>query len=101
MKWGGQATSGSQQMPGMKSMMYMMPIMFMFILNNWSSGLTYYYFLANIITFGQNLLFKQFVDDEKLLKNMENRKTKVKKKSNFQSRMEAMAKKRGYKPTKR
>ena len=101
MKWGGQATSGSQQMPGMKSMMYMMPIMFMFILNNWSSGLTYYYFLANIITFGQNLLFKQFVNDEKLLKNMENRKTKVKKKSNFQSRMEAMAKKRGYKPTKR
>lgn len=101
MKLGGQATSGSQQMPGMKSMMYMMPIMFMFILNSWSSGLTYYYFLANIITFGQNLLFKQFVDDEKLLKKMDSRKTKVKKKSSFQARMEKMAKNRGYKPTKR
>ncbi len=97
MKLGSQATSSSQQMPGMKSMMYFMPIMFMFILNNFSAGLTYYYFLANIITFGQNFIFKQFIDDEKLLSKMENRKAKVKKKSGFQSRLEKMAKTRGYK----
>jgi len=97
MKLGSQATSSSQQMPGMKSMMYFMPIMFMFILNNFSAGLTYYYFLANIITFGQNLIFKQFIDDEKLLSKMEARKVKVKKKSGFQSRLEKMAKNRGYK----
>lgn len=102
MKLGSQATSGSQQMPGMKSMMYFMPVMFMFILNNFSAGLTYYYFLANIITFGQNLIFKQFIDDEKLLSKMEARKSKVKKKkTGFQSRLEKMAKNRGYKPPKR
>ncbi len=101
MKFGGQTAGGSQQMPGMKGMMYMMPVMFMFILNNFSAGLTYYYFLANIITFAQNLLFKQFIDDEELLKKMENRKTKVKKKSGFQSRLEQMAKNRNYKPKKR
>jgi YidC/Oxa1 family membrane protein insertase len=101
MKIGSQATSSSQQMPGMKSMMYFMPIMFMFILNNFSAGLTYYYFLANIITFGQNLIFKQFIDDEKLLSKMEARKAKVKKKSGFQSRLQKMAKQRGYKLPKR
>lgn len=101
MKFSGQTTGSSQQMPGMKGMMYIMPVMFMFILNNFSAGLTYYYFLANIITFGQNLIFKQFVDEKELLKKMENRKTKVKKKSGFQSRLEEVAKKRGYKPKKR
>ncbi len=101
MKIGSQATSSSQQMPGMKSMMYVMPVMFMFILNNFSAGLTYYYFLANIITFGQNLIFKQFIDDEKLLSKMEARKAKVRKKSGFQARLEKMARNRGYKPAKR
>ncbi len=101
MKLGSQATSGSQQMPGMKSMMYFMPVMFMFILNNFSAGLTYYYFLANIITFGQNLIFKQFVDEEKILSKMESRKAKVKKKSGFQSRLQKMARNRGYKLPKR
>jgi YidC/Oxa1 family membrane protein insertase len=49
-------TGGQDQIPGMKVMMYMMPVMFMLILNNFSAGLTYYYFLANIITFGQNYI---------------------------------------------
>ncbi len=97
MKLGSQATSSSQQMPGMKSMMYFMPIMFMFILNNFSAGLTYYYFLANLITFGQNFIFKQFISEEEILKKMEARKSKVKKKSAFQTRLEKMAKNRGYK----
>jgi YidC/Oxa1 family membrane protein insertase len=101
MKLGGQATSGSQQMPGMKSMMYFMPIMFMFVLNNFSAGLTYYYFLANLITFGQNFLFKQFINEEDILKKMEAKKTKVKKKSTFQARLEKMAKTRGYKMPKK
>jgi YidC/Oxa1 family membrane protein insertase len=101
MKLGSQATSSSQQMPGMKSMMYFMPIMFMFILNNFSAGLTYYYFLANLITFGQNFLFKQFINEEDILKKMEARKSKVKKKSTFQARLEKMAKSRGYKMPKK
>ncbi|MBN1598023.1 MAG: membrane protein insertase YidC [Bacteroidales bacterium] len=90
MKINNQAQS-SQQMPGMQSMMYVMPIMFMFILNKFSAGLTYYYFLANLITFGQNLLFKQFIDEEELLQKLESKKAKPKKKSNFQRRMEELA----------
>jgi len=96
MKLNNQATASTQQMPGMKGMMYIMPVMFMFILNRFSAGLTYYYFLANIITFGQNLLFKQFVDEDELLKKMQSKKTRQKKKSSFQARMEKMARERGY-----
>jgi YidC/Oxa1 family membrane protein insertase len=101
MKFNSQANVSNQQMPGMQTMMYIMPVMFMFILNKYSSGLTYYYFLANMITIGQNYLFKQFIDEDELLKKLESKKTKTKKKSKFQQRMEEMAKKQGYKPSKR
>jgi YidC/Oxa1 family membrane protein insertase len=101
MKFNNQTAATNQQMPGMKSMMYVMPIMFMFILNKFSAGLTYYYFLANIITFAQNLLFKQFVDEDELLKKLESRKSKPVKKSKFQQRMEMLAKQQGQKPVKR
>ena len=37
----------------------------MFVLNNFSSGLTYYYFLANLITIIQNEIFKRSIDEEK------------------------------------
>jgi YidC/Oxa1 family membrane protein insertase len=91
----------SQQMPGMKSMMYIMPVTFMFVLNNFSSGLTYYYFLANMITIGQNYLFKQFVDEKELLRKMEEKKAKPVKKSKWQQRLDDMAKQAGQKPVKR
>jgi YidC/Oxa1 family membrane protein insertase len=89
-------SSSSQQMPGMKSMMYVMPVMFMFMLNNFSAGLTYYYFLANLITIGQNYLFKQFIDEKEILRKINERKSKPVKKSNFQKRIEEMAKQSGY-----
>ena len=92
--------TGSEQVPGMKMMMYMMPVMFMLILNNFSSGLTYYYFLANIITFGQNLIAKRFVDEEAVLKKLEANKKKAPSKSKFQKRLEEAAKQRGGKPRK-
>jgi YidC/Oxa1 family membrane protein insertase len=98
MKMGEGQTASSQQMPGMKTMMYIMPVMFMFILNNFSAGLTYYYFLSNVVTIGQNYLFKQFIDEDQLLKQMEARKVKPVKKSKFQQRLEEMAKQQGYKP---
>jgi YidC/Oxa1 family membrane protein insertase len=85
-------TSSSQQMPGMKTMMYIMPVTFLFALNNFSSGLTYYYFLANMITIGQNYLFKNFVDEKEILRKIEERKSKVVKKSKFQQRLEEMQK---------
>ena len=101
MKFNNQTAASSQQMPGMKSMMYVMPVMFMFILNKFSAGLTYYYFLANLITFAQNMLFKQFINEDELLRKLESKKAKPKKKSSFQKRMEMMAKQQGQKPKKR
>lgn len=85
----------------MKWIMYLMPVMLLVWFNSYSAGLSYYYFLANMITFGQNFIFKTFiVDDAKLHKQIEaNKKKKVTvKKSRFQKRLEDMAKKRGIDP---
>lgn len=102
MKFNSQANMSNQQMPGMQTMMYIMPVMFMFILNKYSAGLTYYYFLANMITFGQNMLFKQFIDDDALLAKLNSRKGKPVKKSKFAARMEQAAKmQQGKKSSKR
>ena len=87
MRWNNQVSAGSSSMPGMKTMMYIMPVMFMFILNNFSAGLTYYYFLANVITLGQNLVFKRFIDEEKILKKINSKKNKPAKKSRFAQRL--------------
>jgi len=87
--------SANASMPGMKQMMYIMPIMFMVMLNNYSSGLTYYYFLANMITFSQMYFIKSRINDDDILKKLETSKKKVKKPSKFQQRIEAMAKQRG------
>ncbi len=94
-------TSPGQDQPGMKLMMYMMPVMFMLILNNFSSGLTYYYFLANMLTYGQNVISKRFIDADKVLATLEENKKKPVKKSNWQKRLEEAAKQRGVKPPKK
>ncbi|MFC1734312.1 membrane protein insertase YidC, partial [candidate division KSB1 bacterium] len=96
-----QMMSSSQQMPGMKTMMYIMPLMFLGIFNNYSSGLSYYYFLANIFTFGQMYVIRQFVDEDKIHKRIQEHKKKPVKKSKFQQRIEDMAKQRGATPPKR
>ncbi len=95
------AQTGGAQMPGMKGMMYMMPVMFMLILNNFSAGLTYYYFLANLITFAQNMISKQFVNEEAVLKKLDAKKSKPVQKSKWQQRLESAAKQKGYKPSKK
>jgi YidC/Oxa1 family membrane protein insertase len=92
-----QQSQASSAMPGMKTMMYMMPVMFLFILNNYSSGLSYYYFLANVITIGQTYLIRSFVDEDKIRAQLQVNKKKTVKKSNFQTRLEEMAKQRGIK----
>ncbi|MCB0823628.1 MAG: membrane protein insertase YidC [Bacteroidales bacterium] len=93
--------SGQQQLPGMKTMMYLMPVMFLGIFNNYASGLSYYYFLANIITFGQMFLIRRTIDEKKIRKQIEINKKKPKKKSNWQKRLEDAAKQRGYNPSKK
>ena len=83
----------TQQMPGMKTMMYIMPLMFLGLFNNYASGLSYYYFLANIITFSQMFAFRYMINEDKLrAKIEENKKRPPKKKSNFQKRLEDAAK---------
>ncbi len=87
-----QMTQSSQQMPGMKGMMYMMPVMFLFFFNNYAAGLSYYYFISTLITIGQTLLIRRFVDEDALLAKLEENKKKPKKKSKFQQRLEEMQK---------
>jgi len=87
-----QSSASSQGMPGMKTMMYMMPVMFFFLLNSYPSGLSYYYFLANVITIGQTYLIRQFVDEDKIHAQLQANKKKPVKKSGFQKRLEDMAK---------
>ena len=94
------SSPGSDQ-PGMKMMMYMMPVMFMLILNNFSAGLTYYYFLANMLTYAQNMISKRFINADAVLATLEQNKKKPLKKSNWQQRLEAAAKQRGINPPKK
>lgn len=87
-----QMMASNAQMPGMKTMMYFMPVMLMGIFNNFASGLSYYYFLANVITFGQMFIFRKFVDEKALRLKIEENKKKPVKKSKWAARMEALAK---------
>ncbi|MFH0999840.1 MAG: membrane protein insertase YidC [Bacteroidota bacterium] len=85
--------SSTTQMPGMKTMMYIMPVMFLGIFNNYAAGLSYYYFLANMITFGQMYLIRMTIDEKKIHAQIQANKLKpAKKKSGFQKRLEDMAK---------
>ncbi len=90
--------SASTQMPGMKTMMYLMPIMFLGFFNSYASGLSYYYLLANLITFGQMFVIRRSIDEDKIRQKILANKKKPVKKSNFQKRLEDMAKQRGYDP---
>lgn len=74
----------------MKNLGYIMPVMFMFVLNSYPAGLSFYYFVSNMVTFGQQALIKLFVDDKKIRAKVEENKAKNvnKKKSKFQQRLE-------------
>ena len=74
----------------MKTLQYMMPIMFLFVLNSYASGLTFYYFVSNMVTFGQAVLFRKIIDEDKIHSLLQENKKKNanKKKSKFQSRLE-------------
>lgn len=90
--------SGSQMAnPQMKWMLYLMPIIFLGVFNNYSAGLSYYYFLANMISIGQQYLFKYFVDHDEIHRKIQENKKRpqANTKSKFQQRLEKMAKERG------
>lgn len=78
----------SSSMPGMKWMMYLMPVMFLFIFNNYASGLSYYYFLSLLITIVQTYAVRKFVSEDKMRAKMAENAKKPKKKSGFMARLE-------------
>jgi len=74
----------------MKYIGYFMPLIFLFVLNSFPAGLNYYYFLSTVFTFGQQLVIRQMINDDKILSIIEANKKKpeAQKKSKFQQRME-------------
>lgn len=80
-------------MPGMKWMMYLMPLFFLIFFNNYAAGLSYYYFLSLLITIVQTYAIRYFVKEEDVRKTMAENAKKPKKKSGFVARLEEMQRK--------
>jgi YidC/Oxa1 family membrane protein insertase len=87
-----QDTGANPQMAAMKWMTYLMPLMFFFLLNDYPSGLNYYYFLSTLIAVVTMILMKKMTNEDKLLAQLEAHKKTAKKKSGFAARLEAMQK---------
>jgi len=89
-------TPTNDQMGGgmMKWMMYLMPLMFLFMFNNYASGLSYYYFISTLISIGQTYAIRATVDEKKMLDELHAKRksnlNKPAKKSGFMSRLEKM-----------
>ncbi|MCH5218678.1 MAG: membrane protein insertase YidC [Muribaculaceae bacterium] len=80
-------------MPGMKWMMYLMPIFFLVFFNNYAAGLSYYYFLSLLITIIQTYAIRHFIKEETVRKTMAENAKKPRKKSGFMARLEEMQRK--------
>ena len=82
----------NQQMAAMKWMMYIMPVMFFFIFNEYASGLSYYYFISSLIGILTMWVMRRMTDDKKLLAQLEaNKKTpSQQKKSGLMEKLEAL-----------
>lgn len=82
--------SNDPQMASMKFMsVWLMPIMMLFICNNLSSGLSYYYFISNLLTMLQTFIIKKWVvKPEKILAQVQASKGKPLPKSRWQQRLE-------------
>ncbi len=78
----------STTMPGMKWMMYLMPVMFLVFFNNYAAGLSYYYFLSLLITIVQTYIFRHVVNEDKMRAKMREAAKKPRKKSGFMARLE-------------
>ena len=87
---------GQQQMPGMKIMMYAMPIMFIFFFNGYSAGLNFYYFISGLIGILIMIVLRKTTDDKALLAKLEARmeanKNKPRKVSGMAAKLEALQK---------
>ncbi|MCX4369694.1 MAG: membrane protein insertase YidC [Duncaniella sp.] len=81
-------TQASSGMPGMKWMMYLMPLMFLFIFNNYAAGLSYYYLLSLLITIIMTFIFRKVVSEEKMRAKMAKNAKKPKKKGWMATKLE-------------
>lgn len=70
-----------QSMPGMKFMMYFMPLMFLAILNNYSAGLSYYYFLSTLFSIVVTYIIRASMNEDKILEELKYNLAHPKKKS--------------------
>ncbi len=93
--------ASSQQMPGMKTMMYLMPLMFLFIFNSYAAGLSLYYFYSLILSFVQMYIFKKAINEEAIHAQLKAKQKMPVKKSKFQERLEQMAKQQSLQSKKR
>lgn len=89
-----QDTGAQPQMAAMKWMMYLMPVMFLFVLNDYPSGLNYYYFISTLISVVTTIFLRKTTNEEKLLAILEAKKKDPKqmKKTGFAARLESMQK---------
>jgi len=91
-----QAAPTQPGMPDMRIMMRIMPVFMLFFFNAYASGLSLYYFIANVITLGQVTAVKKFfIDEDKIrekIKANQSRPKEEKKKGGFAERLEAMQK---------
>ena len=60
----------------MKSVSYIMPVVFMFVLNSFPAGLSFYYLVSNILSIAQQKLMQQFVDEDKIKNQLEENRKK-------------------------
>lgn len=82
-----QVTGQNQQFPQMKYIVYLMPLIFLGVFNNYAAGLSYYYFLANMITFGQQFAIRAYVNDDKIHAKMQEKKKAPQKENRLMRRM--------------
>ena len=87
-----QANPSNNQMPGMKWMMYLMPVMFLVFFNDYGAGLSYYYFISLLITIAQTYAFRFIIKEDKVRAKMAENAKKPRKKSGFMARLEAAQK---------
>ena len=87
-----QSQATDPNMKFMKYMMYAMPVMFLFIFNDYAAGLSYYYLVSLFFTILQTMIFRWTLNDKKMLEEIEkNKKHKAgKPKSGFMKRLEEM-----------
>ncbi len=83
-----QSQPQSAGMPGMKVMQYIMPIMFLFMFNDYASGLSYYYLLSLFITILQTYIFRHTIDEKKVREQLLANARKPRKKSGWMARLE-------------